>query len=71
MFWRADISKRPGWQTGKGLDMLSAWQERAISVEGRALECGHFIPEEKPEELTNLLLNFFARTDMSKSSKGQ
>ena len=71
VFWGADTSKRPGWQTGKGLDMLSAWQERAISVEGQALDCGHFIPEEKPEELTNLLLNFFARTDMSNSSKGQ
>jgi haloacetate dehalogenase len=61
--WGANTAKRPGWQTGKDLDILAAWRDRAEDVEGHALDCGHFIPEEKPEELQELLLNFFARVD--------
>ena len=32
----------------KRLDMLTAWRERASDVRGRAIDCGHFLPEEAP-----------------------
>lgn len=39
--------------------MLETWRERAQDVRGRGLDCGHFVPEEKPDELTEVLLAFF------------
>lgn len=59
VLWGSDTSKRPGWQTGKKLDMLETWRERANNVRGRGLDCGHFLPEEKPEEVASELLSFF------------
>jgi haloacetate dehalogenase len=32
-------------------DTLAIWREWADDVRGRAVDCGHFIPEEKPDEL--------------------
>lgn len=61
--WGANTAKVPGWQTGKKLNMLSAWRERANSVSGKSLDCGHFIPEEKPEELLEELVDFFQRVE--------
>ena len=58
VLWAGHIPKRPGWQTGGGLDMLSAWRERAEDVRGKALPCGHFIPEEMPEEALKEVLAF-------------
>ena len=48
--WGGNMAKRPGWQTGRGLEMLSVWRERAEDVRGRPLDCGHFLAEEAPEE---------------------
>jgi haloacetate dehalogenase len=31
-------------------DVLDVWRGWAEEVDGRALECGHYIPEEAPEE---------------------
>ena len=31
--------------------VLDVWKERAVSVRGWALDCGHYIPEERPAEL--------------------
>jgi haloacetate dehalogenase len=39
-------------------DCLADWREVAKNVRGRALQCGHFIPEEKPEELLAELRRF-------------
>ena len=39
---------------------LQDWREVASDVRGRALQCGHFIPEEKPKELLAELRRFFA-----------
>ena len=41
-------------------DVLEIWREWAPDVRGRALDCGHFIPEEKPAETLELLRGFFA-----------
>jgi haloacetate dehalogenase len=42
-------------------DVLATWREKAAgSVEGRALPCGHFLPEEQPERTLAELAGFFA-----------
>jgi haloacetate dehalogenase len=40
-------------------DCLADWREVAADVRGRALQCGHFIPEEKPVELLAELRRFW------------
>jgi len=40
---------------------LEDWREVASDVRGRALPCGHFIPEEKPRELLAELRRFLIR----------
>jgi haloacetate dehalogenase len=42
-------------------DVLDTWSDYARCVSGKALECGHFLPEESPEEVANELLTFFSR----------
>ena len=32
-------------------DVLALWRERAASVSGHSLPCGHYIAEEAPERL--------------------
>lgn len=50
---------------GKGLmdrhyDVLATWRERAADMRGQALDCGHFLPEERPEETLAALGDFFS-----------
>ena len=40
-------------------DPLEIWQDWAEDVRGRAIDCGHHIAEEAPEELAAELRNFF------------
>lgn len=40
-------------------DVLRVWSERAGQVEGRSLDCGHFLPEEAPAAVCDELLRFF------------
>ena len=40
-------------------DMLAVWQERARSVSGEGVACGHYLPEEEPEATAKLLNEFF------------
>jgi haloacetate dehalogenase len=58
VLWGGDMAKRPGWQTGAALDMMTVWRRRADDVRGRSLDCGHFIPEERPHELIAALMDF-------------
>ena len=60
LLWGSNMAKRPGWQTGASLDMLTVWRERAVDVCGKPLDCGHFLPEELPEETTAELLAFLS-----------
>jgi len=39
---------------------LTEWQDRAVDVRGRALDCGHYLPEELPEETLGEILGFLA-----------
>lgn len=40
-------------------DVLAIWREWAGDVRGRALDCGHFLPEEAPQETYEELRAFF------------
>lgn len=41
-------------------DMLATWQDVSDNtVSGKGLECGHFLPEEKPDETRKALIRFF------------
>lgn len=40
-------------------DALALWQLRAEDVRGRALPCGHYMPEEIPEAIAQELAAFF------------
>jgi len=44
---------------GRNFDVLALWRERADRVDGRALPCGHYVPEEAPGELLAEALDFF------------
>jgi len=43
----------------KCYDVLETWKVKANDVQGRALDCGHYLPEEQPEQTLRELLNFF------------
>ena len=38
---------------------LAEWRKVATDVHGKALPCGHYIPEEVPDRLVDELLDFF------------
>ncbi len=44
----------------KNYDVLGVWQNRGRDVTGYAVPCGHFIPEEAPEETIKALKAFFS-----------
>jgi haloacetate dehalogenase len=45
----------------RNFDVPATWRERAAgSVTGKSLDCGHYLPEEQPEETARELLAFFA-----------
>ena len=44
----------------RSYDVLKVWRERAIEVEGRALDSGHFLPEEAPWKFTRNFFSFLA-----------
>ena len=58
VLWAANMPRLHGWQTVRGLDTLEVWRARADDVRGRAMDCGHFIPQERPEALVQELLEF-------------
>lgn len=44
-------------------NVLEVWQTYAEQVEGKALDCGHFLPEEAPVGVCDELLRFFGNSD--------
>ena len=46
-------------------DPLKDWREVARNVTGHALDCGHFLPEEKPQQVLAELRRFLARQQKS------
>jgi haloacetate dehalogenase len=45
---------------GSGYDLLKVWRDHAEDVRGHGIESGHFIPEEKPDEVYRALKEFFS-----------
>ena len=45
---------------GTWYDVLGIWRDWASDLRGQALDCGHFLPEEKPAETLGALRDFFA-----------
>jgi haloacetate dehalogenase len=43
---------------GRLFDPIAAWRAKASDVRGNPLPCGHFLPEESPEETLAALLRF-------------
>ncbi len=43
---------------GRKYDVLAAWRERAETVSGHPLDCGHYLPEERPDETLAALRDF-------------
>jgi haloacetate dehalogenase len=39
--------------------MLDIWRNWATDVQGESLDCGHFLPEEQPEQTVKRLIEFF------------
>lgn len=52
----------------RSYDVLSVWRDYAGQVEGRALDCGHFLPEEASTAVCEELLRFFGDDDASKQA---
>ena len=48
---------------GKTGDLADVWREWADDVRGKALDAGHFIAEEQPEETASELLAFLAEDE--------
>ena len=47
---------------GKSFNPIEIWQKYTSSVvTGKAIKCGHFIPEESPKETINEIISFFKR----------
>lgn len=44
----------------KKYDVIKSWQKRGSNVQGKALKCGHFLPEEEPKETYQCLQEFFS-----------
>jgi haloacetate dehalogenase len=45
---------------GSGYDMLGVWREHAEQARGQAIDSGHFIPEEAPDQAYRALHEFFS-----------
>jgi haloacetate dehalogenase len=45
---------------GSGYDVLGVWRDHAENVRGAAVDSGHFIPEEAPDDAYRALRDFFA-----------
>ena len=43
-----------------GTDILEIWRDWATEVQGAAIDCGHHVAEEKPDELARLVRDFLS-----------
>ncbi len=46
---------------GHAYDVVGVWRERALDVQGQALPCGHFLPEEAPDATYTALRAFLLK----------
>jgi haloacetate dehalogenase len=50
---------------GKSYDVEGIWRQRGADVRGRALECGHFLAEERPDDTVAELIGFLSAQGLS------
>jgi haloacetate dehalogenase len=50
-------------------DVMATWRAAAQHVDGRALDCGHYIAEERPGDLLREMLDFFAPLKTSRGKR--
>lgn len=55
---------------GRNYDVLALWREKALDVSGKGLPCGHFLPEELPNDVARELVEFIARHSSANSLAG-
>jgi len=48
---------------GETYDVLGVWSNYADQVSGKAIDCGHFLPEEAPTEVSESFFQFFSSVD--------
>jgi len=53
---------------GRMFDCLADWREVANKVTGRAIDCGHFLPEEAPQETLAEIERFIARYEETQAA---
>lgn len=53
---------------GRQFDCLATWREVARHVTGKAIDCGHFMPEEAPEETLAEITAFLARHERARAA---
>ena len=46
---------------GRKYDIIASWKAKAVDVTGKGLNCGHFLPEELPEETYKALQEFLMK----------
>jgi haloacetate dehalogenase len=44
---------------GQCYDVLETWNARYNSITGKGLSCGHYLAEEKPNEVYDAFVSFF------------
>ena len=52
-----------GERGGRRRQVIETWQRWATDVRGQALACGHYLPEEAPDETLAKLTGFFLDGD--------
>lgn len=52
-------------ELGRWFDVLETWRRWARDVRGRPIDCGHFLAEERPNEVAEELLRFFVSEERS------
>ena len=50
------------WYLEDWYDVLAIWREWADDVSGRAVDAGHYLAEERPDDVLDELRAFFATT---------
>ena len=48
---------------GRCFDVMALWREAAGQTSGHALDCGHYVAEERPDEVLAEMLDFFRAGD--------
>jgi haloacetate dehalogenase len=59
--WRSMSATAALWSAsgiGSAYDVPGIWRDRAPRFTGRALDCGHFLAEERPQETGEILRSF-------------